>query len=567
MMNTMKRTALLLPLALGSSVWVACTQTEATPANGLDAGSTPAADAAPADAAAPLPGPTCATLGQSRCNGGLIESCVTDANGVASFGPAQRCAAATQVCKDTTCVDAPADTVSQVADMKRIADFLLDFHPWRGTVDEAKVRQDAELGLLMGDGSGERFFQVAQQAFNAVPGGHSGMYSYDNNNVVPSACAGTKADTIATSGTSWHGVCTAVSGKDIVVTLRRPTANVDLQPGERIVGVRSGATNYSGDTMLEQLGALPTCAGTQPFGESRKDVTGVSLLSLAQPGWVLRVKSLAGVERDVTLPARLDAPLSCQDGFNRRPGVDRFTVTARADGYLVVWIKSFGPTSAYPFPAQLDGTSYRAWIDGWVRDLNTEIAKYPSAKGIVWDVRGNGGGSQDLAISLAMGASAPAQGGFARCLARVPGTHPAAFQPLSTPIGDNTKLLAIPEMDGLNTVFSYAGKQVVVSSGNVYSAADYFVAAAKKRGIKVVGRAPAGAYGAAVGEPRRNLPSFIVKNTPIYAYISGWSCVDPAGNPLEGMPPALDKAVEYSSADLAAGKDSYVEEAVKLLEL
>ena len=329
----------------------------------------------------------------------------------------------------------------------------------------------------------------------------------------------------------------------------------------------NGSISYAGATMLDKLGDIPICQPTQPFADSQRDITGASILSIAKPGWVLRVKSAAGAERDVTLPPRLDAYTSCGDGFNRSPGVDRFSVTERPDGYLVVWLKTFAGTTAYPFPPQLTLAAYKQWIQGWVSDLNVELAKYPNAKGIVWDIRGNTGGSQDLATALAMGSKAPAlRGGLMKCLARKAKTHPAEFEPVTTaPNAGNDKILPTPELDGMNTVFSYPGKQIVVANGNIYSAADVFVLAAKTAGLQVVGRRGAAAFGASAGAPRKVLASFIVKDIPIYAYVSGWSCVDNAGNGIEGKPPVVDVPVELSSADLAAGLDSQIEEAVKRL--
>lgn len=515
---------------------------------------------------APTVTKACTAVSETRCAGAYVETCTADAAGNLSWGTKARCPNPSQVCKNARCSDANPKAVAQVPDMARVTTFLLDYHPWRGPVDEPKVLEDAELALLSGDGSGESFFRVAQAAFRAVPGGHSGIYSL-HTPTNETACGGKPDDKIAMSTASWHGVCTSVSGDEIVVSRRLDTANIDLMPGERIVAVRDGAVSYEGKGMLDALGELPICAPTQPFAPAARDVTAASILSLAKPGWILRVKNLAGAERDVTVPARLDKAISCGDSFNRSPGVDGFSVTLRPDGYLVVWLKTFGSTQTRPLPSPLTTAAYKDWVAGRIQDLQTELAKYPSAKGIVWDVRGNTGGSQDLAIALAMGSKAPSQrGGLVKCLARKGRTHPAEFEPTSTPPnGDSTKVLPGPELDGIDALFSYTGKQVVVSNGNIYSASDLFVFAAKKAGLKVVGRSGPGAYGASAGAPRKTLPSFIVEGIPIYTYVSGWSCVDGAGTPIEGNPPAVDVAVELASQDLAAGIDTQVEEAIKVL--
>lgn len=515
----------------------------------------------------------CDARGAVRCHDGKTQTCARRGGGALAWTKERACTDPKQVCKANACVNADAAAVAQLSRLDAVVDFALDYHGWRGQVDEQRVREDAHAGLLLGSGKGETFFAVAQSVFRQAPAGHSGVYALDAT-TGSASCGGHPGDRVATSGASWHGVCTAVSGNDVVVTSRAPGANIDLRPGDTVVEVRDGAAVYGGAgaaephrlsggaSLVDALGHLPVCAPTMPFAAAQRDIAGASLLSLAKPGWVLRVRSTTGAMRSVTVPARLPKTILCAGAPERDAGDGRFAVSERSDGYLVVRLTSFDGTTAHPLPDPLTLEAYRAWITAWLSDLRAELAKHPHAPGLVWDVRGNGGGSQDLALALAMGKKAPAhRGDFYRCYARKPHTHPARFE--GKDAGDDlTRVLPVPELDGLAGLFAWGGKQVVVTNGNTYSAADVFTRAAKAAGLRVVGRSGPGAFGSAAGAARRVLPSFVIDGVPIYAYASGWGCLDGAGASIEGAPPSLDVAVDLAADDLAAGRDTQIEAAV-----
>ena len=126
-------TALLLASTLTTFGLAACSD---------DAGGSPTPTPTTTATTSPpaVPTKTCDSAGLVRCDErGRAETCTADAAGNLAWGPKARCANANQVCKGSACVDAPAEAVAQLADMSRVTDFLLDYHPWREPVDEAKA--------------------------------------------------------------------------------------------------------------------------------------------------------------------------------------------------------------------------------------------------------------------------------------------------------------------------------------------------------------------------------------------------------------------------------------------
>jgi hypothetical protein len=113
---------------------------------------------------------------------------------------------------------------------------------------------------------------------------------------------------------------------------------------------------------------------------------------------------------------------------------------------------------------------------------------------------------------------------------------------------------------------AFEGKTAVVTDGLAVSAGDWISYAARMKAVPVVGHASAGAYGYTDGA------SWVSKDVAatthheqIISYISGAECVDAATQkPMEGDAPC-DHPVDLDPKDLAAGVDTQLEAAAKLL--
>ena len=101
----------------------------------------------------------------------------------------------------------------------------------------------------------------------------------------------------------------------------------------------------------------------------------------------------------------------------------------------------------------------------------------------------------------------------------------------------------------------------MLTDGLAYSAGDYFPLAVRKASDAIlVGTSSAGAYGGG------RAPIALAGPPSLEANYDPTACFDAATNaPLEANPPPPTIAAEYVPADLAAGKDTVLERAVKAL--
>jgi C-terminal processing protease CtpA/Prc len=263
----------------------------------------------------------------------------------------------------------------------------------------------------------------------------------------------------------------------------------------------------------------------------------------------LVVEAPGGTRREITVPEEADpVAMSCADPLGRRTDVTAET-SVLADGTAVIRLPSF-LASDEPFPD--DPALIDAYEDRLRTKILTAFETVKSAPRLIWDVRGNAGGLTRVGLTILSGmlGATPEVGTY--CTSRIQNTSPPQF-------GDTQYAQYSLTPGG---PFSYPGRVAVLVDGSNYSAADYFAYFARyATPALLVGTPTSGAYGASSGQ-------FAIDST-LPHLVFGYDvnrCVNAAsGSPLElfGVPPHM--SIEYAPADLAAGRDTVLEAAVRAL--
>lgn len=428
---------------------------------------------------------------------------------------------------------------AQAKAVEAMADALAESSAWHVAVDRDAVKKSARETILKGDGTDQPYFAAAWATLNKYPQGHQGLYSTDK-----AVCG--KA--LPRQQSSRFGVCgrPAKSGAGLAVTFAATGNKLGLAVGDVVTSAGADA----GDAIFEASFARPTCGSTFPAASGRRYSGAASFFGNVPSGTKLTVKAPSGATREVTVPTGADAQLTdCTDPFGRNR--DFYAeAKVRPDGVAVIRLPSF-----FPFDKAFPST--QAEVDKLVADYQAEIVKVfetvKTAPGIVWDARGNTGGITTVGLAIVSGFASAKTKTISYCRSRDEGSSPPTFT--SSKYAEYSITPGGP--------FAYAGKVAVVTDGLAYSAGDYFpFAALRGSDAPVVGSSSAGAYGSAG-------PTFDVAGPPkLVSNYDPSACFDAATNAhLEASPPAPTLAVEYDPADLAAGKDTVLEAAVKALAL
>ena len=207
-------------------------------------------------------------------------------------------------------------------------------------------------------------------------------------------------------------------------------------------------------------------------------------------------------------------------------------------------------------PMNLTQQTYRDWVAGGITAINEALAGYDTIAGIVWDIRGNTGGAQELGIAL-MDSFGSAAGSYGNCYARVPESSPADF----SPDAEYPLPYAVFVDDPLPSI-TFDGPQVLLTDGLAASAADWMAFAAARAGVPVLGNHSMGAFGYQTGASfvNRSIPAEADVHDGISLVVSGARCVNAAGDGIEGQT-STGTVVEFEPADLAAGIDTQLERA------
>ena len=259
----------------------------------------------------------------------------------------------------------------------------------------------------------------------------------------------------------------------------------------------------------------------------------------------------------VDVPARGDG-IGCSDPFRREARKELFVTSQRADGVVVIILPTLGNHSDHPFPSPLNLASYRQWNADAISLINADLAQYSNIQGIVWDIRGNGGGAAEYGMGL-IGSLGNSGGGIGNCYARDVASTPPTF-------GANAEYPFPYQIfaDQPMPTIQFAGKQAIVTDGMSVSAADWMTYRASEAGWGIFGHGSAGAYGYTIGGSyvNKSIEPVAGVNIGLSSYISGAHCVDANGVTLEGQAP-VTTVVDFSPQDLAAGIDTQIEAAAQ----
>lgn len=442
---------------------------------------------------------------------------------------------------DGVCVEGACRTPSddQRAQATRVDDslaYVRDHTAWHGPLDWPAILGEAHREIFRGDGSSRAYYAALFHAFVKVPQGHQGLY-----------LTGGCAEEVPLLGYTTHGVCGQPHADGVVVTYARAGNTVGLAPGDVVLGV--GAAR--GRAFFDRLAATPACVTSRPSESFTLANLAAGFTDVVAEGDVLEVRGVDGRVRQVTMPAHggQRAAESCADPFGR-PATKAAEATVRPDGVAVIRLPSFVDPEE-PFPeggGQAEFEAYRARFEA---KIATVFDTVKTARAIVWDLRGNGGGLTAIGLSIASGFPGAKDDLLSSCKARVVGSDPPAF-------GARRGALYRLTPGGR---FAFPGKVAVLIDGQNYSAADYFPLAVRERtsGL-LVGAPTAGGFGA-TSDTRA------FAGSPAYTLSVDLNlCLDAADVPLEGRSVEPHVRVGYEPQDLAQGRDTVLERAIRELD-
>lgn len=502
--------------------------------------------------AEPAPAGGCVD-GETACVDGAVTVCTAGRVGEPVDCPAD------SVCRVTACEAVSPTLQAEAASLDAYA-ASLNAHGSRAFDLDTTVAQ-AKRALFLTDGDARDFALAVTSVFLSQTGGHTSLgFGADDF----SDC-GAVDSVYQFTARSWYGVCGRASGDAVVVSGGDPDNSLGLVVGDRVVSVvRRDGTSWTPDRLLDSVSREPLCRASIPNAVARRDEAAATLFNVLNAGDVLRVVDVAGEEREVTVPARNETPRSCLDPLVRESRVHVRAVYQRDDGVVVVVLPTLGSHSEHPFPANMNTAAYATWIGEGVQAIGEEVSAFDDVTGLVYDLRGNVGGSAEFAMAL-LAQLTNVEGSVGNCFARTVGSNPVEYNddveypfPYAALAGST---LPPPPI----TLLPAGTKQAVVTDGLTYSAGDWMAYHAHQLGIDVVGTPAAGAFGYTVGA------SFVIdpieapagEHAAIVNFISGAHCVYGSdATSMEGNS-VVDSAVELVAADLAAGIDTQLEAAAR----
>ncbi|GEM_PF-4026638 len=492
----------------------------------------------------------CSAIQADRCDDKLVADCVGQVNSAisGSLGGTQ-----TLGCK--TISDAQW---AQLDVIEQYSDDLRDYTGYGGYIPFQWLEAKAAFRVLLGDGSDYNFAKAIYGIFLGVPQGHSSIgfvdFSYDdcysNDGLVPGRSV------------SWYGVCARPAGDSSAITWVDELNPLGLELGDRVIRVRKDGRVWQQPYLLSSVRREPVCDAGTPSISAQRDLDAVHLFAHIDEGDEIDVLHIDNTVETIAVPARGDYS-TCLDPFRRPSRTKLFETHQREDGIVVVELATLGNHQDHLFPNPLTFQSYRDWNAEAIELINTDLEQYEDIEGLIWDIRGNRGGSAEYGMGL-LASLGDTTGGLGNCYARIPESQPAAFS-------DSVEYpfpYAIFVEDPLPAI-SFAGPRAIVSDGAAGSAADWMVYRAHDLDIPVFGHATAGAFGYATGGSYvdKSIEATPDEHIAVFSRISGARCLDADGQPLEGRS-FIDFPIDFDPSDLAAGIDTQVEAAAShLLDL
>lgn len=469
------------------------------------------------------PKPVC-DEGLTRCAGDVPLACTGGA------WLAQPACDEAEVCRDGACTAPSQAMLDRYAHLEAA---LVQVERWISNptaFERAAVLRQAWLDLRQSDDD-LAYASTLRRVFNAVPQGHQTLRFDDAR--------------LPYQGYTRFGACLRPYGDHFVVTSVAAGARVDLSPGDEVVAFE----DTTGEAMAAFALSLPMSGHLRPSPAGMRHAAAESLLTGAREGMALDVRSSTGVRR-VILPAPGTPWVDCADSFQRTDAARApydWKATMRPDGIGVIHLATFYPAFLYDRALDTEAAVQQA-IDEAIASLEAEFDTIRSARGVVWDLRGNQGGLTPLGLAVASGLPGARAGPYTECYHRDPGSTPATF------MGPTHHYELTPD-----DRFRVPGAKVaVIIDGSNYSAADYFPWFVRHAtDATLVGSTTSGAFGGG------NAPVRV----PDARYAAEWR-VDPTGCRtadgalLEGQGVEPHISVELEPADLAAGVDTALERAI-----
>ena len=479
-----------------------------------------------------VPDDPCDAVGDTRCDGLWVETCVETADGPA-WSEAEACPG-DQRCREDACADPSA---AQVAQADAAADFIDDVvrrTGYHAPLDAPAITADARGAIFDGDGSDGVYYTAMWGALNAVPQGHQGLYAAD--------C---RSPEMYSQNISRLGVCARPHEDGLVVTVAHADNPLGLAVGDRVV--RAGDDVAEG--ILDAAALRPVCGVTAPAPSGRHTFAAASFFGTVPPGMELEVAPVVGAAFTVEVPADPDTrPISCQDPLGRDIDFNADSYV-RDDGIAVVRVPRFYPMDA-TLPADPTEAELAAFIADFQADIEVAFLAVSDAPAIIWDVRSNYGGMTVVGLAIAGGMSGARDEAISYCQARDRGSDPPEFSAY------RYAEYAVEPGGPFETDVPVA----ILIDGLDYSAADYFpLAVDRATDALIVGTPTAGAFGGTG-------PYVTIDTPPQLTYaIDPNRCVDIDGNPLEGTSVTPHIAVSYDPTDLSMGVDTVMEAAATAL--
>ncbi|MEM9187991.1 MAG: S41 family peptidase [Myxococcota bacterium] len=405
-------------------------------------------------------------------------------------------------------------------------------------VDDAALRQQVDAILARGAGTPVAFAYALRAVALTFPNGHAGIFEQTGR--FPFAAL-----------SPWQ-VCARPHPEGFVLTYTADDNPLGLSVGEMILAV----DGRRGNELIQWLTEQPASSTTPPSESGIAHVASQMLFATLRPGATLTIRTHDGTERErfVDQPTPTDPGTFCRDAFARDLTEDVY-VTTRGDGVVVLRLPNLIPEGE---PTPTTDVEVLAYMQVLVDRIRTAFADVRAdATGVIWDLRANAGGISPVGFSIVQGFQSTRAGDLSNCEARIRGTEnfiPGGGDYSIAPGGTVT-------FDGrtleVGDAFEVDVPTAVIVDGLAVSAADYFALATRRQSdALLVGAPTVGGYGAST------------LNRPI----GDWSlvsdslrCVDRDGIPLEGYGVEVDLAVDYDPADLAAGRDTVLEEAAAAL--
>lgn len=470
-------------------------------------------------------------LGVTQCEGDAVRTC-EQRDGTSSLSPAVPCAA-DERCVEGHCLP-PSET--QQAHARAFTHILDTFEANSAvpdTFDFLPLREEGLKAIYRGDDSDLAYVRATWKAFLHIPQGHQSMY-------LTKGCGAL----LPFEGRSHVGACVVASQGGYVVTVAKPGNPLGLSPGDFIDAVGP----LHGQELYEELKTRPMCGNSAPSEAYRRAITAASFFDLLAPGEQIQVTSPQGVRSTKMMVKPSAVPISCRDPFDRNAAVYA-EATRLPDGTALIRVPQFVSydSKLSTNPTTEEFLAEAARFQGEIRRVFDSVKDAPR---MIWDIRGNSGGTTTVGLAIVSGMPGARADVNTWCTGRIARSVPRRYAGR----GGDYKLT--PGGD-----FAYQGKVAILIDGLDYSAADYFPYFAQHASDAVlVGSESAGAFGSPGAR-------FDVPGSPNMWFV--WDrtrCMDGAGTPLEGHGVIPHIPVNYLPADLAAGKDSFVERAIQALQ-